>query len=109
MRCPRDDNWVGMDTDLLSDAIEIDGLAPLFEDEEAPLYLDLRLRSGARRFQAAILRSGEEWTLNVRDERGRIIPGSGELYDTISDAVLAALGLSLEIGRRRALRAFEVE
>lgn len=98
-----------MSADALSDAIEIDGLSPLFEDDETPLYVDLRLRSGGRQFHAAILRSGEEWTLNVRDERGRMMPGSGDIYDTISDAVLAALGLSLEVGRRRALRALEVE
>ncbi|HZS94398.1 MAG TPA: hypothetical protein VFA78_06355 [Chloroflexota bacterium] len=98
-----------MDTDLRSDAIEITGLSPLFEDDEAPLYVDLRLRSGGRSLQAAILRSGEGWTLNVRDERGRMIPGSGELYETISDAVLAALGLSLEVGRRRAMNTLEVE
>jgi len=95
--------------DLLSDAIEISGLSPLFEEDELPVYLDVHLRSGGRAFRAAILRSGEEWTLNVRDERGRALPGSGELYAEVSDAVLAALGLSLEIGRRQALRHLDFE
>ncbi|MGH2447581.1 MAG: hypothetical protein ACRDFS_03130 [Chloroflexota bacterium] len=65
--------------------------------------LDLRLRSGGRDFEATVMRAADEWTLHLRMIGGRAVPESGELYPTLADAVMGALGLALEIGQRSAL------
>ena len=85
----------------MEDAIEVAGLVPLLDDDEVLPYLDLHLRSAGRSFQAAVLIADEEWTVNVRDERGRSCPGSGDLYATQTDAILAAMMIVLDITRRR--------
>jgi hypothetical protein len=85
----------------MDDAIEVTGLAPLLDDDETLPYLDLQLRAAGRCFQVAVLVADEEWTVNVRDERGKSCPGSGDLYPTQADAFLAAMLIVLDITRRR--------
>lgn len=87
-----------MDTNL-ADTVEITGLsAVLDEDAELP-YLDLDLKCGDQAFRVAILAADGEWTVNVRDGRGKSVPGSGELYAAQSDAIVAALLICLQAGR----------
>lgn len=85
----------------MSDAVEVAGLEEVLDEDEELAYLELRLRCRDRTFRAAILRGEEEWTLNLRDERGRSLPGSGELYATQADTIVAALLLALEVSRQR--------
>jgi hypothetical protein len=85
----------------IGETVEISGLVPLIEDEEELPYLDLTLRCLGRTFRAAILVSEECWTVNVRDERGRSCPGSGDLYDTQAEAILAASLMVISLSRNR--------
>ncbi len=81
--------------------MEVVGLRALLEAEEDPPYLDLTLRLQGRQFRAAILAADGEWTVNLRDERGKSCPGSGELYDAQADAILAAMLIALDLALQR--------
>lgn len=83
-----------------SDALEIVGLSDILDEDEELPYLDLGIRCADRTFRLAILAAEGQWTVNLRDERGRSCPGSGEFYDTQSDAILAALLIALDLSRR---------
>lgn len=84
----------------LDDTVTIAGLAEILDDEEELPYLDLTVRCLGRTYRAAVLASDGEWTVNLRDERGRSCPGSGELYETQADAILAAQLMALDLARR---------
>jgi hypothetical protein len=85
----------------MDDAIEIGGLSQVLDEDEDLPYLELIMSSRGRSFKAAILAGADEWTVNVRDERGKSVPGSGELYDSQAAAVLAAALIALETARSR--------
>src|SRR5947209_19933162 len=84
----------------LDDAVTITGLAEILDDEEELPYLDLTVRCLGRSYRAAVLAGEGEWTVNLRDERDRSCPGSGELYETQADAIVAALLMALDLARR---------
>ncbi len=83
------------------DRIELSGLGAMLDEETELPYVDLHLHCGGRNLTAAILISEDQWTVNVRDERGRSVPGSGELFPTQADALLAALFIALHVARGR--------
>lgn len=75
----------------MSDEIEVTGLAALLQDEENLPYLELSLRLQGELFRAVVLAAGDEWTVNVRDGRGKSCPGSGDGYDTQAAAIVGAM------------------
>jgi hypothetical protein len=82
----------------VDDEIEIAGLGELLDADAAPV-LDLRLRCAGRSFRAFVMVAEEQWTVSVRDDLNRTCPGSGELYATQADAVMASLLMALEATR----------
>jgi hypothetical protein len=88
----------------VDDAIRIEGLSVLLDDDIQPPYLELGLGCGGQTFQAAILAAEEDWAVIVRDENGRPCVGDGELYATQAGAILAALLTALETSRNPALQ-----
>jgi hypothetical protein len=85
----------------LDDTVCLAGLAEILEDEEELPVVELTVRCLGRTFKATVLAAEGEWTVNLRDERGKSCPGSGELYDTQADAILAAQLMALDLARRR--------
>jgi hypothetical protein len=85
----------------MDDTVEITGLSELLDDDEELPYLDIGIRCAGRVFRAAVLTAEGEWTVNVRDERGRSCPGSGDLYATQSEAIIAGALIALDLARQR--------
>lgn len=84
---------------LETDAIEVEGLAVLLDDEIEPAVLDLALNCGGNTYRATILLAGDEWMMNVRDGAGRSHTSGDEAFPTQSGAILAALLSALELSR----------
>jgi hypothetical protein len=84
---------------LADDRLEIEGLAAILDEDTELPYLDLTLRYGARSYRVAVLLTEDGWTVNVRDSRGKSVPGSGEFYPDQGSAVLAASLIAIESAR----------
>lgn len=84
---------------LPDDRLEIEGLAAILDEDSELPYLELVLRYGVRTFKAAILSADEGWTVNVRDESGRVVPGSGDIYADQAAAIVAASLIVVDTAR----------
>lgn len=89
--------------ETMSDTVEISGLAPFADAEDAP-RLPLTLRCNGREYRALILEAFDEWTLHVRDETDGhfLLDIHGEGFGSQETAVAAAIAAVIRASREAA-------